>query len=87
MSKERAVVLPEWPQPDAGAPTPVTIADDTTLIVRYCTQSGKVGVIYFPLCFVFTFGSPNDEAVELWIESGEPETPQNLEDRILGLAI
>lgn len=63
MSEERAVVLPEWPQPDAGAPSPVTIADDTTLIVRYCTQSGKIAVIYFPLCSVFTFGSPNDEAL------------------------
>jgi hypothetical protein len=63
MSEERAVPLPEWPQPDAGAPSPVTLADDTTLFVRYLTQAGKIAVVYFPLCSVFTFGSPNDEAL------------------------
>ena len=63
MSDERAVPLPEWPQPDAGAPMPVTLADDTSLFVRYCTQAGKVAVIHFPLCSIFTFGAPNDETL------------------------
>jgi len=63
MSEERAVLLPDWPQPDAGAPSPVTVADDSSLFVRYCTQSGKIAVVHFPLCSVFTFGSPNDEAL------------------------
>ena len=63
MSEERAVLLPDWPQPDGGAPSPVTVADDLSLSVRYRTQAGRVAVVHFPLCSVFTFGSPNDEAL------------------------
>lgn len=67
MSEERAIILQDWPQPDGGAPMPIVIADDTSLILRYHTQAGKLAVIRFPLCSVFTFGSPNDEAL-----SGHP---------------
>jgi hypothetical protein len=63
MSEERAVPLTDWPQPDAGAPSPLVIADDTRLFVRYITQNDKIAVIHFPLCSIFTFGSPNDEAL------------------------
>ena len=63
MSDERAIVLSEWPLPDVGAPMPVTVADDCSLFVRYFTNTGKVAVVHFPLCSVFTFGSPNDEAL------------------------
>jgi hypothetical protein len=63
MSEERAIPIPEWPKPDGGAPMPQTIADDTSLFVRYVTHEEKVAVIYFPLCSVFMFGSPNDEAL------------------------
>jgi hypothetical protein len=63
MSEERAVLLPDWPQPDAGAPSPVTVADDLSLFLRYRTQAGTIAVVHFPLCSVFTFGSPNDEAL------------------------
>lgn len=63
MSEERAIPISEWPQPDGGAPCPVTFADDTSLFVRYFTDTDKVAVIHFPLCLIFTFGSPNDEAL------------------------
>lgn len=63
MNDERAILLPDWPQPNAGAPMPVTIADDSSLFVRYHTNTGKVAVIHFPLCTIVTFGSPNDEAL------------------------
>jgi len=63
MSEERAVPLPNWPTPDAGSPMPVTVADDCRLSVRYCTNNEKIAVIHFPLCTIFTFGSPNDEAL------------------------
>jgi len=67
MSNERAVLLSDWPQPDAGAPMPAVVADDSSLFVRYSADAGNVVVIHFPLCCVFAFGSPNDEAL-----SGHP---------------
>ena len=69
MPKERAIVLSDWPQPASGAPMPVAVGDDTSLFVRYYTSADKVVVVHFPLCSDFTFGSPNDEALNghpLW---------------------
>ena len=63
MSKERAICIPEWPQPDGGAPMPRVFADDCRLSVLYYTNTEKVAVVHFPLCSVFTFGSPNDETL------------------------
>jgi len=63
MTDERAVVMPEWPQPEAGAPCPIAVADDVSLSIRYRAQSGKIVVVHFPLCSIFTFGLPNDEAL------------------------
>jgi hypothetical protein len=63
MQEERAVPLSDWPQPDGGAPMPVTVADESSLFVRYYTMTRKVVVVHFPLCSVFTFGSPNDEVL------------------------
>ena len=74
MSEERAVPLSNWPQPDAGSPMPVTVADDCRLSVRYCTNYEKIAVIHFPLCSIFTFGSPNDEAL-----AGHPLRGRGLE--------
>jgi hypothetical protein len=62
-SDERAIVLPVWPSPNAGAPMPIVIGDDTTLFVRYYASDEQVVVVYFPLCKVYQFGSPNDEAL------------------------
>jgi hypothetical protein len=63
MTEERAILIPDWPQPDGGAPSPVTVADDSALFVRYLTDTGKIAVIHFPLCSIFTFGAPNDEVL------------------------
>lgn len=63
MKTERAIPAPQFPNPDAGAPCPVTVADDLNLFIQYVTQSGTVAVVHFPLCSIFTFGSPNDEAL------------------------
>jgi hypothetical protein len=63
MSEERAIPLSDWPQPDAGAPMPEVFADDNSLSIMYRGAAGKYAVVHFPLCSVFTFGSPNDEAL------------------------
>jgi hypothetical protein len=62
-SSENAVVLTDWPQPNAGVPEPMTIADDRSLFIRYRAQSDRFVVVHFPLCHAFTFGAPNDEAL------------------------
>jgi hypothetical protein len=69
MSEERAVLLPDWPQPDSGAPIPAVTADEMSLFLRYYTSADKVAVVYFPTYRDITFGSPNDEALNghpLW---------------------
>lgn len=71
---ERAVVLPDWPQPAAGAPEPKVLADDCTLSIRYRTEKDQFAVIRFPLCTYFTFGQPNDEALD-----GHPLASRGLE--------
>jgi hypothetical protein len=63
MNADRVITLSDWPQPDAGAPMPEVFADDCSLSLMYLTTTGKNVVIHFPLCSVFTFGSPNDEAL------------------------
>ncbi|MCC6126225.1 MAG: hypothetical protein IT426_14800 [Pirellulales bacterium] len=63
MTEERVKLLSDWPQPDGGAPMPEVFADDSSLWIMYLTATGSCVVIHFPLCSVFTFGSPNDEAL------------------------
>jgi hypothetical protein len=63
MNEERAIPFFDWPQPSAGAPVPEVFADDTSLSITYMTSSGRYAVVHFPLCSVFTFGAPNDEAL------------------------
>ena len=46
---------------------PEVFADDTALSIMYLTTVGKYAIVHFPLCSVFTYGSPNDEAL-----SGHP---------------
>ena len=64
MKDERAIPLPDWPKPNAGAPLPEVFGDDATLSILYWTASGKYAVIHFPLCWAFSFGAPNDDALE-----------------------
>jgi hypothetical protein len=42
---------------------PEIFADDSSLSIAYLTADGKCAAIHFPLCSIFTFGSPNDEAL------------------------
>ncbi len=60
MNHERVIPLADWPQPYMGAEV---FADDASLSITYLTAEGKHVVIHFPLCSVFTFGAPNDEAL------------------------
>ena len=60
---EKIVVLDDWPHPEAGAPMPQVFADDSNFVLRYYAQEGQTAIISFPLANIFTFGSPNDEAI------------------------
>ncbi len=60
---ELVSVLSDWPQPNSGSPEPLVLANDTQLVIRYFTTNEKIAVIIFPLCSIFKFGSPNDEAL------------------------
>ena len=42
---------------------PQVFADDSNFVLRYYAQGEKIAVISFPLVNIFTFGSPNDEAI------------------------
>lgn len=58
----KVVQLRDWPTP-SSVPSPIVIADDTRLLLRYITTDSHVAVIKFPLVDTFQFGFPNDEAL------------------------
>jgi len=62
--QQRAVVLADWPQPEAGAPEPRVLADDFSLSLMYRTDDDRYAVVRFPLCSYLAFGAPNDEALD-----------------------
>jgi hypothetical protein len=62
VAEERAIVLPDWPQP-AVVGSPRISADDSSLLIRYRTPDDKIVVVRFPLCNYVVFGAPNDEAL------------------------
>lgn len=57
----------EVPPCDGGAPSPVVLADDNTVVFGYyeATDSpfDRGVVIKVPSCSIFKFGAPNDEAL------------------------
>jgi hypothetical protein len=59
---ERAILLPDWPQPAVVAELR-TYADESSLVVRYRAAEDKLVVVRFPLCMYVVFGAPNDEAL------------------------
>ncbi len=61
-AEERAIVLPDWPQPAVVA-EPRICADDSSLLLRYRTGDEKIVVVRFPLCNYLALGAPNDEAL------------------------
>lgn len=63
MSRQSAIELPEWPQPDAGTPCPRVVADEQGLLLYYKANTGQHVLVTFQGCSTFTFGAPNDEAL------------------------
>jgi hypothetical protein len=63
-SRDVVEVLDAWPKPESGAPEPRIRATEGCLVVGYGTADGKYAVIEFPVCHQFTFGHPNDEALQ-----------------------
>jgi hypothetical protein len=63
MSHQSATELTEWPQPDAGTPNPRVVADEHGLILYYKASTGHHVLVTFQGCSTFTFGAPNDEAL------------------------
>ena len=52
------------PQCDGGAPCPLVVADESTLVFGYYDAEGRGCVIVkVPSCSIFRFGAPNDEAL------------------------
>lgn len=64
MSRQTAIELPEWPQPDAGTPDPRVLADEQGVVLYYKASTGHHVLVTFPGCSTFSFGSPNDEALK-----------------------
>jgi hypothetical protein len=63
MIRQTAIELPEWPQPDAGTPNPKVVADEQGLVLYYKASTGHHVLVTFRGCSTFTFGAPNDEAL------------------------
>jgi hypothetical protein len=63
MSPQTAIELPEWPQPDAGTPNPRVVADEQGLVLYFKASTGHHVLVTFQGCSIFTFGAPNDEAL------------------------
>lgn len=63
MIRQTAIELPEWPQPDAGTPNPKVVADEQGLVLYYKASAGHHVLVTFQGCSTFTFGAPNDEAL------------------------
>jgi hypothetical protein len=70
-SEDRVEQAPDLPQPDAGAPSPVLVADDLGTVnllfhtsVRYAAASlnDAVAIVRFSGCIAHLLGPPNDEA-------------------------
>lgn len=57
----------DMPQCDAGAPDPVVIANEETLVFGYLLPAGspsaRCAIICLQNCSIFKFGRPNDEAL------------------------
>ena len=63
--KDRVIELCDLPGHNAGAPEPVILATDLTLLVAYRTKgdTDDLVVLQFERVFAHYFGGPNDEAL------------------------
>jgi hypothetical protein len=75
--RDRVRELTDVPPPSSGAPVPLVLADEGTLVVTYITAKPSAGqadgsgspsaeeaaaVVVFRQCYASHFGPPNDEA-------------------------
>jgi hypothetical protein len=67
--KEKVIELDGVPQSEVGAPRPIVLSDDYKLLLTYCVQGlyhpakGCIALVEFKMKRIFSFGSPNDEAI------------------------
>jgi hypothetical protein len=76
-SHDRVHELPDVPLPSSGAPDPIVLADEDTLVITYITatpssrdsdgsgqpSAGDVAtIVVFRQCYASHFGPPNDES-------------------------
>jgi hypothetical protein len=76
-TRDRIRELTNVPPPSSGAPIPLVLADETTLVVAYITVERSTGqadgsgspsadeaaaLVVFRQCYASHFGPPNDEA-------------------------
>lgn len=65
---DQLVRITDFPLASAGAPVPVVLADEhTVVLVYYMDQEDKMAVITFSRCLTYKSGPPNEEAI-----SGHP---------------
>lgn len=63
------VALSEIPKPEAGAPAPVVLANEQSLVLSYRTATAPFAFVRFSMPYLHIFGPPNDEALDghpLW---------------------
>lgn len=72
--RDRVHELTDVPLPSPGAPVPIVLANESTLVVSYITAEPSTGqadpvsadeaaaIVVFRQCFASHFGPPNDEA-------------------------
>lgn len=77
---DRVVLFENVPQPNAGAPVPALIADETRVELAFIARRAdpsddeSIAVARFVRPYAHMFGPPNDEAFE-----GHPLAPRGLE--------
>jgi hypothetical protein len=72
--EDRVVSWPGLPPPDVGAPEPVVVSDESSILLAYRTAEELFVVVQFPDFAAYLFGEPNDEAI-----SGHPLADRGLE--------
>jgi hypothetical protein len=72
--RDRVHELTDVPLPSPGAPVPIVLASESTLVVSYITAGASTGqaalpsadeaaaIVVFRQCYASHFGPPNDEA-------------------------
>ncbi|HEV7366015.1 MAG TPA: hypothetical protein VGN76_09245 [Gemmatimonadales bacterium] len=60
--RDRVRELDGVPLPDPGAPDPLLLADEDTLVVAYRSANDATSLVVFQQCYASHFGPPNDDA-------------------------